>query len=787
MIKRLLSLMLLCFLGTHVWSQNTTTILTGTIVNKEHEPLNGVNVVLKGTNYGASTNATGTFVINNIPEGNYILVISTIGYKTKQQSVTLHQKKQTINVSLEEDISMLNDVTISGKKSESYAKETVSSSLRLNEDLSKIPQNVQVVSGELLKDQQVFSIMDAITKNVSGAQMIEHWGWFARINMRGFRLPAFRNGMNVEMTWGPLAEDLSMVDRVEFVKGPAGFMMAAGQPGGFYNVVTKKPIKDTFANVSFATGSYNTYRGTIDVGSYAANGKLQFRLNVMTETADSHREYDNSSRFSVVPSIKYNITDNTSITTEFTLQKAKMKAGSAYVFAPASAGFGSLGRNFSAIDPAYPDMNVDEYNTFTNITHKLNDQWSVQAQYMYMNYNQEGATQWPASIADNGDLVRSVTSADALGTYNIAQLFVSGNFYTGTIEHKILAGFDFNEKRFWADWNQGGIIDTDHPFNIFNPTYGDVTMPVFDRAEDIKTRGASNGMGQTTRGYYVQDELSFLQDQLRVTLAGRYTVADMYSYGVPADANKFTPRFGVSYDVFPSLTVYGLYDESFYPQQGVKYINENTTAPLSPEDANDIEGGIKKSWFNNRLKTSLTIYKIKKKHMSTADYTNGVPTDDGGVSYPYSIEIGEVESKGIEFDMQGQITPELNVILNYANTDVEDNYGNKVAGFAKHITNGWLNYAFNSSSKLHGFGASVGYQYQVDRSSWNWGADNKSDLPDYFRMDGGVFWKYKTFDVRLNVNNLLNKYLYSGANYGTYVYWQAEPGRNFRLSLSYKF
>ncbi len=69
--------------------------------------------------------------------------------------------------------------------------------------------------------------------------MIEHWGNFARINMRGFRIPPFRNGMNVLSTWGPMAEDLALVDRIEVVKGPSAFMLSSGEPGGLYNVVTK--------------------------------------------------------------------------------------------------------------------------------------------------------------------------------------------------------------------------------------------------------------------------------------------------------------------------------------------------------------------------------------------------------------------------------------------------------------------------------------------------------------------------------------------------------------------
>ena len=109
-----------------------------------------------------------------------------------------------------------------------------------------------------------------------------------------------------------------------------------------------------------------------------------------------------------------------------------------------------------------------------------------------------------------------------------------------------------------------------------------------------------------------------------------------------------------------------------------------------------------------------------------------------------------------------------------------------MAGHARHITNGWLQYSF-PAAVLKGFGLSLGYQYQVDRSSWNWSADNESLLPDYFRLDGGVSWKNENVALSLNVNNLLNEYLYSGSSYASYYYWQSEPGTNFRLKMAYTF
>ncbi|WP_255697818.1 TonB-dependent receptor [Fulvivirga ligni] len=64
---------------------------------------------------------------------------------------------------------------------------------------------------------------------------------------------------------------------------------------------------------------------------------------------------------------------------------------------------------------------------------------------------------------------------------------------------------------------------------------------------------------------------------------------------------------------------------------------------------------------------------------------------------------------------------------------------------------------------------------------------NESVLPDYFRLDGALSWQNDDIRVGLNVNNILNEYLYSGASYRSEYYWQTEPGTNFRLNVAYTF
>ncbi|HET8736329.1 MAG TPA: TonB-dependent receptor [Pricia sp.] len=753
--------------------------IEGIITSSEKIPLPDVNIQISGTDLGTVSGADGRYTITRLDQGSYTVVFSSVGYATEYMTVDLTKgQSKKIDVSLTEDRQQLGEVVVEGRENKYLVKEP-STSLRLRTEVAKLPQNIQIISNELLRDQQATSMMEGVIRNVSGATMLEHWGHFARINMRGFRLPAFRNGINVQDSWGPLSEDMAFVERIEFVKGPAGFMMSAGEPGGFYNVVTKKPTEKHIAMVSVQGGSFDFYRGNFDLGGkLSKNGKLLYRLNAMYQTGDTHRGHENAKRFGVAPALTYAITDNTSIITEMNFQNAESYIGSAYVFAPVEAGYGSLDRDFRFVDTNYPATDIEELTFFTTVTHDFSDHWGVSGKFAYLRYNQVGNSAWLSSIDDTGDAIRYVSIWDALSLGKFAQGYLFGDFSTGSISHKVLGGFDYTERNYWADFNQVDIVDTEIPFNIYNPVYGNTAIPEFDRSVPLRDRADNYTYGYTNRSFYAQDEIGLFDQRVRLTLAARYT--NLYTVDKPENDTKLSPRAGISVDIMPTLTAYALYDQSFLAANGVNASGDF----FEPIEANDIEGGLKKTFFGGRLRTSLGAYQITKQNVLVGDPENP----------DFSIQLGEIQSKGIEFDLQGQVTPELNVILNYANTHVEitedtnpDNVGQRVAGHAKHVTNGWLNYSFPKYSGLKGFGASLGYQYQVDRATWTWGAENQSDLPDYFRLDGALSWSNNKIRVQLNVNNLLDEYLYSGANYGSYLYWQSEPGINGRLGVTYNF
>src|SRR5690606_32344316 len=242
----------------------------------------------------------------------------------------------------------------------------LSHSLRLKGPLIEVPQNIQVITADVIGSQQAIDMLENVSRNVSGAQMIEHWGNFARVNMRGFKIPAFRNGMNVDLPWGPLVEDMSIVERIEFVKGPAGFMLSSGEPGGLYNVVTKKPTTRQHNEATLMAGSYNTLRSTVDIGGKLnKEGSVLYRLNLMGLTKGSHRDYEYNNRYTIAPSLSYQLTDQTTLTAEYIYQYSQMSlVGAAYVFS--ANGFADLPRDFTLAEPNIDPTDLSEHNVFLN-------------------------------------------------------------------------------------------------------------------------------------------------------------------------------------------------------------------------------------------------------------------------------------------------------------------------------------------------------------------------------------------------------------------------------------
>ena len=779
--------------------------ITGKITLSDNAPAESIAIALKNTRYNTTTNFSGQYEIKNIKPGNYIISINGIGIQAITESISI-KANQTItkNFKLSENKEELNEVIIKKNK---YKQNNPSLSLRLNTPVLEIPQNVQIISGQTLKDQQITSMSDGVIRNVSGAVRLEHWGdLYANITMRGSQIQAFRNGFNVVSSfWGPLTEDMSFVDHIEFVKGPAGFMLSSGDPAGLYNVVTKKPTGITKGEASIMGGSFDFYRASIDLdGKLDKKGKLLYRFNAMAQNKGSHRHFEHNDRYVIAPVISYQLDDKTKITAEYNYQRANMtEVGSYYIFGPTNNGYGTMPIDFTMTQPGLPDTKINDHSAYLLFEHNFNPNWKLTAQTSYFKYLQQGYSSWPSAVGpysidtnddnipdtqvlDSGEIIRNVGIWDAESNMYLGQLFLNGKFNTGSVSHKVLGGIDLGSKDYMADWGQSHDLDTfEDPFNVSNPDYGMPAngLPNFDRSKPLKER-AGGIMNSEYAAGYIQDELGFYENKIRLTLAARYTWLSQTNWGQTIEDSHITPRAGLSISLTPSTAIYGLYDQAFTPQSGI-IKNGDAVKPLT---GNNVEIGIKKDWFNGSWSTTLSAYSILKKNELTAD-----PENTAGQNY--SIVLGEKRARGFEIDVRGKILEGLNIIANYAFTESVVNKSNVesikvgtiVPGYSKHTANSWLNYTV-SNGKLKGLGASVGGTFLAGRQTDTW-STGLEKLPNYFKMDGGFSYETGKLKFTANMFNILNEYLYSGSYYSylNAYYWQTEAPRNVRVGVTYKF
>jgi iron complex outermembrane receptor protein len=226
-----------------------------------------------------------------------------------QKDTDLHQPDSTSRE--------LNEVTIRSKYDRNYKADRLSHTLKLNKPLLLIPQNIQVIDKSSMLDQQAADVNESVTRNISGAIRNNTADFYGPMIMtRGANIGTLRNGMDVAMSYyGPMPEDVSIIERVEFIKGPAGFINPIGDPAGSYNILTKGPTGNRSNRISFTAGSFNLYRlsGDFD-GNLDKSKKWLFRLNLTGQKARSFQKFAFNDKLIIQPVIKFNINSKSSLT-----------------------------------------------------------------------------------------------------------------------------------------------------------------------------------------------------------------------------------------------------------------------------------------------------------------------------------------------------------------------------------------------------------------------------------------------------------------------------------------
>lgn len=680
----------------------------------------------------------------------------------------------------------LSPIEVRGTAEPGYTAKRAATATKTDTPIMETPFSIQVVTQELLQDQQAYRLEDAI-KNVSGIQSLPvPWSAaYETLQARGFTTEPFRDGTRILFLTVPLAN----ADQVEVLKGPAAIQYGRVEPGGMVNVVTKKPLADASYSLEQQLGSYSFSRTTADLtGPLNQDRTWLYRLNVENLDKKGFVDYTFDKRIFIAPSLTYRPTPATSITLSYEHRDEKElggvgvpAVGSSPAPVPISSFYGE------------PGMNQHFMASALNLKgeHRFNDQWTVRGgigayrgDYKYANIQGYALT---GSSLNRWGLSSNFDKRDT----DDAFIDMQGKFEAWGMKHTVLIGTDYHRYTNTSNWYGYGFVPD---IDINNPVYGALDTSAFQNG----TPDSFYLRKDKWNGIYFQDQAT-IADKWHFLLGGRYDKTQMYSgyddifgsagaaaslataaaAGKSKTEKQFSPKAGVSFQAYPWLAVYGSYSQSFGGSANTGLTKAGDT--LDPESAQQFEVGTKAEFFDGKLSATVALYDLTKKNIVTADIDNP----------GFSLAIGEARSRGIEFDVSGKISAALSLTASYAHIDVlitksnNGDEGKHLANAPKHSGSVWLKYDA-ASAGLQGLslggGVFAASQVQGDNA-------NTFQMAGYARVDAYAAYKFRVSGQRLtaqlNINNMANRVYYPSAQ-GAMAVIPAEP-RMLTASLKADF
>jgi iron complex outermembrane recepter protein len=647
------------------------------------------------------------------------------------------------------------EVVVTGEGQRGYRAPNAATATKTDTPLRDIPQSIQVIPRQVIEDQGVQRISDAV-RNVSGVSPTPGYGGASNnYTIRGFQsFRIFRDGFSNNSAETPFST--ANIERVEVLKGPASVLYGQLEPGGIVNYVTKQPLSKPYYGVEFAAGSFDYYRPSIDFsGPLSEDKKLLYRLNIAYEKAGSFRDFGFANTFFIAPVFTYNFSPNTSLTIELEYQDIRQFFDRA--LAPGLP-YWQLPVGFNAGEPGdlFPITSFRGSYTFK---HRFSENWSLRHAFSIDSSKATRDNVQPRNfqLEDDGRTLRRVYTLVPQYQDNYSlQTEVIGKFKTGSVQHQLLLGVDYIEANIGFRFRREPYV----PLDVFAPIYRAEPLPTSFTNSDF-----SNNADTDSLGFYLQDQITLLPN-LKLLVGGRFDIVkfkarevDFLDTGIGVisqrDYDAFSPRVGIVYQPIEPISIYASYSRSFNPNTAAVDINRQ---PLEPERGTQYEVGIKTELLNKKLSATIAAYSITKTNVATPD-----PNDPDVAS----ISAGEFKSRGIEFDLAGELSPGWNLIASYAYNDAfvsQDNsipVGDKPTNAPRHTASLWTTYEIQTGS-LKGLGFGAGIFFVGDREIE---LPNTETLPSYLRSDAAIYYRRNNWKVGLNFKNLGNTRYYDAQGF----------------------
>ncbi|KQP83376.1 TonB-dependent receptor [Methylobacterium sp. Leaf117] len=634
------------------------------------------------------------------------------------------------------------------------------SATRTDTPLREVPQTVVVVPNQVLEDAAATRVDTALdlagvgrANNFAGLGLTE-------FTIRGFATGEYyRNGFPINRGF-PNSPDVASIERIEVLKGPSAFLYGRGDPGGTFNIVTKQPLAERSFAIGTQYGSYNLKRSTFDAtGALDEDGKVLARITGAVEDNGSFRDFVRGDRYYLAPVIAWKPTADTTVTLEGELISTSQTFDRGVV--PIAGNLRALPRTRFIGEPGIAPVRNDNALGQLRIEHRLDPNWVVSAGAQVLAGNLAGDGAGAIGVlADGRTLRRTFERRDLTWSDLDLQVNLAGKFETGPFRHTLLTGLDYDSYRYREVFNRSNATTNPFFLDLLTPQYGQRLPPL--------TASVSNLL-ENTQSFagYIQDQIDITPRLhalvgVRVEDIGLVSTSFLNNRTTRLQGTAATPRLGLVYDLFDTVSVYGNYSRSFRPNTGA----DRTGRPFAFQEGEGVEAGAKFTLLDGRLSATAAVFDIKR--------TNVLTTDPLDVNF--SVAAGEVRSRGFDLSFAGYLAPGWRVIGTYAYVDAavsRDNalpVGTRLANIPENSFSVQSVYEFQSGD-LRGLGLGGGVSFAGQRvagtalSTFKLPEYTVFNLISYYQITPGV-------RVYLNVDNLFDETFYDRAFQNRY----ATPG-----------
>lgn len=435
-----------CLFAMPIFAQNSA--ISGKITDQNGAAISDATVKVKnssGSMKTAVSNSNGEFEFSNLTNGDYQITVEKTGFEKLSQEVSSGQQNLVLTLKVG-SVGAVVQV-----KNETYAAEEANTATKLNVPLKDVPQSVQVVNQNILRDRATFSFSEAVTQNVSGITRhttdLTGSGAGDFLRFRGFsgsyNNSYLRDGLK-QVNYG--ANETADVERIEVLKGAASVLYGRSEPGGVVNLVSKQPVSDNFISFDFTGGQFNFYRPQVDAGGKVFSDKLLYRLNFAYQYDENFREDADGKRVFVAPVLLWKPTEKLQISfdAEYLRERRGMDVGQLLVNGrvpdvPVERSYGEpFNRSFQ-----------QNKNGGIRGRYDFNSNWSIQSAYRTQFFDYALFGVFPALYfappvqADGRTVNRDLASIDFTERWHYSDSNISGRFSTGKVKHNILGGFEY--------------------------------------------------------------------------------------------------------------------------------------------------------------------------------------------------------------------------------------------------------------------------------------------------------------------------------------------------------